>query len=100
MRWRASTALVSDMALRAAEGWQRRVSIAALPSSQAIVVVRGTLVAPPGEAPLGEWFEAGNRYASETHVVESHLSDVPEDALRECLTFVRARIGTPPESSQ
>ena len=38
--------------------------------------------------------------ASETHVLESHLSDVPEDALREFLTFVRARISTPPESSQ
>ncbi len=38
--------------------------------------------------------------ASETSVMESHLSDVPEDALREFLTCARARIGTPPESSQ
>jgi len=29
--------------------------------------------------------------ASETNVVESHLSEVPEEALREFLTFVRGR---------
>ena len=38
--------------------------------------------------------------ASETNVVESHLSEVPEDALREFLTFVRDRMGASSGSSQ
>jgi len=62
--WLASTALVGDTAMRAAEGWQVRVPIAALPSSQAIVVVSGMLVEPPGDAPLGEWSEAVDRFAA------------------------------------
>ena len=41
-----------------------RVPIAALPSSQAIVVVSGMLVEPPGDAPLGEWSEAVDRFAA------------------------------------
>jgi hypothetical protein len=32
---------------------------------------------------------------SETNVAESHLSEAPEEALREFLTFVRSRIGPP-----
>jgi hypothetical protein len=32
---------------------------------------------------------------SETNVAESHLSEAPEEALREFLTFVRSRIGRP-----
>ena len=32
--------------------------------------------------------------ASETNVVESYLSEVPEEALREFLTFVRDRMAT------
>ena len=38
--------------------------------------------------------------ASETNVVESHLSEVPEEALREFLSFVRDRMGTSSGSSQ
>jgi len=45
-----------------AEGWQGRVPMAALPSSQAMVVVSGMRVAPPGDAPLGEWSEAVDRF--------------------------------------
>ncbi len=60
--WLASTSLVGDTAMRAAEGWQVRVPVAALPSSQAIVVLSGMLVAPPGDAPLGEWSEAVDRF--------------------------------------
>jgi len=60
--WLASTSLVGNTAMRAAEGWQVRVPIAALPSSQAIVVLSGMRVAPPGDAPLGEWSEAGARF--------------------------------------
>jgi uncharacterized SAM-binding protein YcdF (DUF218 family) len=60
--WLASTALVGDMAMRAAEGWQVRVPIAALPSSQAIVVLSGMLVEPPGDASLSEWSDAVDRF--------------------------------------
>lgn len=38
--------------------------------------------------------------ASEMHVVESYLSEVPEEALREFLAFVRDRMGTLSGSSQ
>ena len=60
--WLASTHLVGDMAMRAAEGWQVRVPMAALPSSQAIVVLSGMLVEPPGDASLSEWSEAVDRF--------------------------------------
>ena len=60
--WLASTALVGDTAMRAAEGWQVRMPMAALPSSQAIVVLSGMLVEPPGDAPLSEWSEAVDRF--------------------------------------
>ena len=38
--------------------------------------------------------------ANETNVVESYLSEVPEEALREFLSFVRDRMGIPSRSSQ
>ncbi|GFP23416.1 hypothetical protein HKBW3S09_00883 [Candidatus Hakubella thermalkaliphila] len=38
--------------------------------------------------------------ASETNVVESHRSEVPEEALREFLTFVRDRMSAPSGSAQ
>jgi hypothetical protein len=38
--------------------------------------------------------------ANETNVVESYLSEVPEKALREFLSFVRDRMGAPSRSSQ
>jgi len=60
--WLASTSLVGNTAMRAAEGWQVRVPVETLPSSQAIVVLSGRLVAPPGDAPLGEWSEAVDRF--------------------------------------
>ena len=62
MLWLASPALVGDTAMRAAEGWQVRVPIEALPSSQAIVVLSGMLAAPPWDAPLGEWSETVDRF--------------------------------------
>ena len=40
------------------------------------------------------------RNAREPNVVESHLSEVPEEALREFLTFVRDRMHTQSRSSQ
>ena len=39
-----------------------QVPMAALPSSQAIVVLSGMLVQPSGDAPLGEWSEAVDRF--------------------------------------
>ncbi len=38
--------------------------------------------------------------ANETNVVESYLSEVPGEALREFLSFVRDRMGIPSRSSQ
>ena len=38
--------------------------------------------------------------ASETNVTESHISEVPEEALREFLTFARGRMGSPSSPTQ
>ena len=60
--WLVSTPLVSGIVMRAAEGWQVRVPIETLSSSQAIVVLSGMLVEPPGDVPLGEWSGAVDRF--------------------------------------
>jgi len=48
-------------------------------------------------APHGRWHHVSTfpkhfHDGSESNVIESHLSDTPEDAIREFLTFVRARL--------
>ena len=47
-----------------------------------------------------ETFPRHFHHASETNVLESYLSEVPEDALREFLTFVRDRMATSSGNSQ
>jgi uncharacterized SAM-binding protein YcdF (DUF218 family) len=59
--WLASTPLVSDAAIRAAEGWQVRQPAALAPAAQAIVVLGGAYVRPPGDPAASEWNEAVDR---------------------------------------
>jgi len=60
--WLASTPLVGEMAMRAAEGWQVRQPISAAPESQAIVVLSGGRMRPPGDLNVSEWGNADRFY--------------------------------------
>ena len=40
-----------------------------------------------------QWQLFPNIFGNETDVLESHISEAPEGALREFLTFVRGKIG-------
>jgi uncharacterized SAM-binding protein YcdF (DUF218 family) len=60
--WLASTPLVGDVAIRAAEGWQARQPAASASSAQAIVVLSGGRVQPPGDPAASEWNEAVDRF--------------------------------------
>jgi len=67
-------------------------------------VVDGTIYRHDN-APHKRWqsvatFPRHFHHASETNVLESYLSEVPEEALREFLTFVRDRMGTSSGSSR
>ena len=53
--WVASTPLVADALVRAAEGWQVRTPAARAPAAQAIVVLSGGRVEPPGDSGASEW---------------------------------------------
>lgn len=63
--WSASTPLVADLAMRAAEGWQVPLDVDAVPVADAIVVLTGMLQRAPGPREVYEWgggvdrFEAG-----------------------------------------
>lgn len=63
--WSASTPLVGDLTMRAAEGWQVPVDVASVPAADAIVVLTGMLQRAPGPREVYEWgggvdrFEAG-----------------------------------------
>jgi uncharacterized SAM-binding protein YcdF (DUF218 family) len=63
--WLSSTALVSDVAMRAAEGWAVRRPVSSVPRADAIVVLSGMLQQAPGSEGRDEWdgrvdrFEAG-----------------------------------------
>lgn len=56
--WLASTSLVSNAIMRAAEGWQVRQPLAATPVGQAIVVLSEGRVQPPGDPTVSEWTDA------------------------------------------
>lgn len=56
--WIASTPLVSDEIMRAAEGWQTRQPLAIAPVAQAIVVLSTGRVQPPGDPAASEWLDA------------------------------------------
>lgn len=60
--WVAGTPLVGDAAMRAAEGWQVRQPVSAMPESQAIVVLSGGRVQPPGDPTVSEWGGANRFY--------------------------------------
>ena len=60
--WLASTPLVSDEVMRAAEGWQIRQPLSTVPTAQAIVVLSTGRVQPPGDADTSEWTDADRFY--------------------------------------
>jgi len=60
--WLASTPFVGDAAMRAAEGWQIRKPISAVPACQAIVVLSGGRIQAPGDPPVSEWADADRFY--------------------------------------
>lgn len=53
--WVASTPLVADALVRAAEGWQVRTAASLAPQVQAIVVLSAGRVEPPGDSGVSEW---------------------------------------------
>ncbi len=60
--WLASTPLVGNAAMRTAEGWQVRRPLAAAPHAQAIVVLSGGRIQPPGDPTVSEWTDAIDRF--------------------------------------
>ena len=60
--WLASTPLVSNEVMRAAEGWQIRQPLSTVPTAQAIVVLSSGRVQPPGEPNASEWTDADRFY--------------------------------------
>jgi len=60
--WLASTPLLSDALMRAAEGWQSRQPLSAVPKAQAIVVLSGGRMVPPGDPDATEWGDANRFY--------------------------------------
>lgn len=69
--WLASTPLVGDVAMRAAEAWQVRQPLSAMPVVQAIVVLSGGRVQPPGDHTVSEWMDADRFYGG----VELHKAN-------------------------
>lgn len=60
--WVSSTALVSKQFMRAAEGWQVRTPVSAMPVADAIVVLSAGRVQPPGASDVSEWTDADRFY--------------------------------------
>ena len=60
--WLASTPLVSNEVMRAAEGWQIRQPLSTVPTAQAIVVLSTGRVQPPGDPNASEWTGADRFY--------------------------------------
>jgi len=59
--WLSSTSPVSDVVMRAAEGWQVRQPIASAPNADAVVVLSGMVRAVPGASGTTEWTDAVDR---------------------------------------
>ena len=55
--WLASTPLVSDEIMRAAEAWQTRRPLSTVPTAHAIVVLSYGRVQPPGDPGASEWLD-------------------------------------------
>jgi len=62
--WLASTPLVSNEVMRAAEGWQVRQLLSAVPTAQAIVALSAGRVQPPGQPDVSEWTDADRFYGA------------------------------------
>ncbi len=60
--WLACTPLLGNAAMRAAEGWQVRQPLVAAPHAQAIVVLSGGRIQPPGDPTVSEWTDAIDRF--------------------------------------
>ena len=60
--WLASTPLVSNEIMRAAEDWQVRQPLGAVPKADAIVVLSTGRVQPPGDPDASEWTDADRFY--------------------------------------
>lgn len=60
--WLASTPLVSNEVMRAAEGWQIHQQLSTVPMAQAIVVLSTGRVQPPGDPNVSEWTDADRFY--------------------------------------
>jgi uncharacterized SAM-binding protein YcdF (DUF218 family) len=56
--WVSSTPLASDLMMRAAEGWTERIEANVVSEADAIVVLSGGRVVPPGETAASEWIDA------------------------------------------
>lgn len=56
--WLGSTPLVSNFAMRAAEGWAVRDMAVNAPEADAIVVLSGGRITAPGDAGVSEWLDA------------------------------------------
>lgn len=56
--WLAGMPFVANFAMRTAEGWQIRQSIATFAEADAIVVLSGGRVLAPGNPPVSEWDDA------------------------------------------
>jgi uncharacterized SAM-binding protein YcdF (DUF218 family) len=60
--WLASTPVIGNAAIRAAEGWQARQPIAAAPRARAIVVLSNGRAQPPGDPAASEWGDDVDRF--------------------------------------
>lgn len=60
--WLASTPLVSNQLMRAAEGWQVRQPVAAIAPTAAIIVLSAGRLHPPGDPAAVEYTDAIDRY--------------------------------------
>jgi len=60
--WLSSTPFVGDAAMRAAEGWQTRQPVSAMPNADAIVVLSGMLRQAPGAERVDEWADGVDRF--------------------------------------
>lgn len=59
--WFSAMPVMSNMVMRAVEGWEVRLPAEAMPEADAIVVLSGGRVLAPGDPPVSEWNDA-NRF--------------------------------------
>jgi len=69
--WLSSTPIVGNLAMRAAEGWQVRTSVASMPQANAIVVLTGILTQAPGAERVDEWNGGVDRFDAGVALVKA-----------------------------